>query len=119
MEKPTSTENHLNMLRHLRDMKSHKVFTGVACVAPLDVPMHPGYCIRTHVEASTVFFGGEDIITDNVLRAYVASREGVDAAGGYKIQEGGGVLVEKIEGDYFNVVGLPIHAVRPFTLLPL
>jgi septum formation protein len=101
------------MLRHLRDVKSHKVFTGVACIAPLEVPIHPGYCIRTTVEETAVFFGHEDVVTDEVLRAYVESGEGVDAAGGYKIQEGGGVLIEKIVGDYSNVVGLPIHSVFP------
>lgn len=99
------------MLRHLRNMKSHKVFTGLAIVAPLEVPVHPGYCIRTHVEETTVYFGGEDVITDEVLKAYVESGEATDAAGGYKIQEGGGILIEKIEGDYSNVVGLPVHAV--------
>jgi hypothetical protein len=99
------------MLRHLRDMKSHKVYTGVACIAPLEVPIHPGYCIRTTVEETTVYFGKADVITDEVLRAYVESGEGTDAAGGYKVQEGGGVLVERIVGDFSNVVGLPVHAV--------
>jgi len=92
-------------------MKSHKVFTGLAVVAPLEVPIDPGYCIRTHVEETTVYFGNEDVISDEVLKAYVESGEGTDAAGGYKIQEGGGILIDKIEGDYSNVVGLPIHAV--------
>jgi len=109
LEKPTTRENHLAMLRHLRDVKSHKVFTGVACIAPLDVPMHPGYCLRTTVEETTVTFGTEDVVTDDVLQAYVDSGEGSDAAGGYKIQQGGGVLVSRIHGDYGNVVGLPIH----------
>jgi len=106
-----SPKQHFSMLRHLRDRKSHKVFTGVACIAPLDVPIHPGYCIRTCVEETTVFFGAPEVVTDEVLLAYVESGEGSDAAGGYKIQEGGGVLIEKIVGDYSNVVGLPVHAV--------
>lgn len=92
-------------------MRSHKVFTGIACIAPLDIPIHPGYCLRTTVEETTVYFGGDEIITDDVLKAYVESGEGSDAAGGYKIQERGGVLIERIQGDYTNVVGLPIHAV--------
>jgi septum formation protein len=113
IEKPMNPKQHFNMLRHLRDKKSHKVFTGVACIAPLDVPVHPGYCIRTCVEETTVFFGHPEVVTDEVLMAYVQSGEGTDAAGGYKIQEGGGVLIEKIVGDYSNVVGLPIHSVYP------
>jgi len=92
-------------------MKSHKVFTGLAVIAPLEVPISPGYCVRTHVEETTVYFGNEDVITDEVLKAYVESGEAMDAAGGYKIQEGGGILIEKVEGDYSNVVGLPVHAV--------
>lgn len=112
VEKPNNPKHHFQMLRRLRDTKSHKVFTGVACIAPLEVPVHPGYCLRTTVEETTVYFGGEDIVTDEVLHAYVQSGEGSDAAGGYKIQEGGGVLIERIQGDYTNVVGLPIHAVR-------
>jgi septum formation protein len=111
IEKPSNPKHHFNMLRHLRDMKAHKVFTGVACIAPLEVPIHPGYCLRTTVEETTVFFGSEDVVTDDVLKAYVESGEGADAAGGYKIQEGGAVLIERIQGDYPNVVGLPVHAV--------
>ena len=38
LEKPSNPRHHLNMLRHLRDMKAHKVFTGVVCIAPLEVP---------------------------------------------------------------------------------
>ena len=107
------------MLRHLRNVKSHKVFTGVACIAPLEVPMNPGYCMRTTVEETTVYFGHERVVTDEVLRAYVESGEGTDAAGGYKIQECGSVLIEKIVGDYSNVVGLPIHSVSPRRLRKL
>lgn len=92
-------------------MKTHKVFTGIACIAPLDVPIQPGYCLRTTVEETTVYFGSEDVVTDDMLSAYVESGEGSDAAGGYKIQEGGCVLIEQIQGDYTNVVGLPIHSV--------
>jgi len=95
-------------------MKTHKVFTGVATVAPLEVPIDPGYCVRTHVEETTVYFGGKDVVTDEVLQAYVESGEGADAAGGYKIQERGSVLIERIVGDYTNVVGLPVHAVSPY-----
>jgi len=110
LEKPKNPKSHYHMLRHLRDVKTHKVFTGVATIAPLEVPINPGYCVRTHVEETTVYFGGKDVVTDEVLQAYVESGEGADAAGGYKIQEGGSVLIERIVGDYTNVVGLPVHA---------
>ena len=44
------------------------------------------------------------------IERYLASDEWRDRAGGYAIQELGAMLVEEIEGDYFNVVGLPVPA---------
>ncbi len=46
------------------------------------------------------------------LASYVASGEWQGRAGGYAIQGRGAALVERIEGDYLNVVGLPVHALR-------
>lgn len=50
------------------------------------------------------------IVTDELLLAYVRTREGVDKAGGYGIQGMGSILVERIEGTFDNVVGLPLRA---------
>lgn len=49
-------------------------------------------------------------VTDELILAYVRTRDGNDKAGGYGIQSGGAVLIERIEGSYDNVVGLPIRA---------
>lgn len=49
-------------------------------------------------------------LSDADVGRYLASGEWRDRAGGYAIQELGAMLVEEIEGDYFNVVGLPVPA---------
>jgi septum formation protein len=48
------------------------------------------------------------ILSDKEIRSYVSSGEPLDKAGSYGIQEKGALLVERIDGCYFNVVGLPV-----------
>jgi len=50
-------------------------------------------------------------LSDQEITAYVATGEPMDKAGGYGAQDKGGVFIESITGDYFNVVGLPVFAV--------
>lgn len=49
-------------------------------------------------------------MTDDLILAYVRTREGADKAGGYGIQGIGSILVDRIEGTFDNVVGLPLRA---------
>lgn len=111
LEKPASAEAHVKMLRHLRDTRSHRVLTAVCCVAPRADAQHPGYALATHVEESKVLFARErDGLPDDVIAAYVRTREGVDKAGGYAVQGlGGALLVEKVDGAVDNVIGLPVR----------
>jgi septum formation protein len=51
-------------------------------------------------------------LTEPQIAAHVATGEWDGRAGGYAIQGAGAALVERIEGDYLNVVGLPVHALR-------
>ena len=53
-----------------------------------------------------------DRLEERDIEAYINSGEGVDKAAGYAIQGLGSLFISKIEGDYFNVVGLPINKLR-------
>ena len=107
LEKPKSEADHVAMLRMLRDQKSHKVYTAVCVLAPREDARHPGYNIETMVEETKVVFSDE--VSNELIAAYVKTREGVDKAGGYGIQGMGSLLVERIEGSWDNVVGLPVR----------
>ncbi|MCJ1281031.1 hypothetical protein MMC26_000349 [Xylographa opegraphella] len=107
LEKPRSEVQHIAMLKSLRDTGAHKVFTAVVVMAPLESAQDPGYALQTSVEETTVRFDKE--VTDDMIVAYVKTREGADKAGGYGIQGIGAILVEKIEGSFDNVVGLPLR----------
>jgi MAF protein len=111
LEKPASEQAHKRMLRHLRDTRSHRVLTAICCIAPKADASFPGYAMSTHIEETRVTFAkANDGLPDDVIDAYVRTREGVDKAGGYAVQGiGGMMLVEKIEGSVDNVVGLPIR----------
>ncbi|KAL2871883.1 nucleotide diphosphatase [Aspergillus lucknowensis] len=106
LEKPRSEAHHLAMLKSLRDARDHKVYTAIVAMSPLSSARDPGYAIETAIEETNVRFDSE--VTDDLILAYVRTREGVDKAGGYGMQGLGSILVEKIEGSYDNVIGLPL-----------
>ncbi|KXT16805.1 hypothetical protein AC579_5473 [Pseudocercospora musae] len=110
LEKPRNEKHHFEVLKMLRDQNNgwHKVYTAVVAMAPLDSLMDPGYAMETHVEETQVKF--DQSVTDELIWAYVRTREGADKAGGYGIQGVGSILVEKIDGTFDNVVGLPLRA---------
>jgi septum formation protein len=68
-----------------------------------------GEVVATAVEITNVTFKASD---DATLARYVATGEWDGRAGGYAIQGAGGELVERIEGDYLNVVGLPLERLK-------
>lgn len=123
LEKPRSMKEHVETLKMLRDTGKHTVYTAVVCMSPLETATDPGYRIENHVEETVVKFdqSGKSsaelltyhvpdfAVTDDLIIAYVKTREGVDKAGGYGIQGMGAILVERIEGSYDNVVGLPLR----------
>ncbi|KAI4953421.1 hypothetical protein J4E91_002268 [Alternaria rosae] len=107
LEKPKSEADHIATLKMLRDEGEHKVMTAVAVMKPLESAVDPGYAMETHVEETTVKF--DPTVTDELILAYVRTRDGNDKAGGYGIQTAGACLIERIEGSYDNVVGLPLR----------
>ncbi|ETN38070.1 septum formation protein Maf [Cyphellophora europaea CBS 101466] len=108
LEKPRSEVEHITMLKSLRDCGFHRVYTAVAMMMPLASARDPGYALETATEETLVKFDPD--VTDELLLAYVRTREGADKAGGYGIQGTGAILVERIEGSFDNVVGLPLRA---------
>lgn len=91
---------HAREMIHSLSGREHRVITGVAVVEK------PGGRIVTGYEETKVFFRQ---LTSTEIDAYIDSGEPSDKAGGYGIQGRGALLVERIEGDYFNVVGLPLQ----------
>jgi septum formation protein len=94
--KPTDNTDAKGMLEKLSG-KKHDVYTGVSILSP---------------NGNTQFFERTEVwfweLTDDEINFYVQSGEPLDKAGGYGIQKLGSMLVKKIHGDYFAVMGLPV-----------
>ena len=96
LEKPRSEQEARAMLRRLSG-HTHTVCTGVAVAYKGET--------RSFAEQTRVTFHA---LSEGLIDWYVATGEPMDKAGSYGIQGKGALLVKGIEGDYFNVVGLPI-----------
>lgn len=101
--KPTDEPDARRMLR-LIGGRTHSVYTGVCLlsVRPEGTRRLQGV-ERTEVKVRP--------ISDSLIDRYIATGEPTDKAGGYAIQGKGAVLIEHIDGCYFNVVGLPVFLV--------
>ena len=109
MEKPRSEANAREMLRALSG-RQHTVHTGVALVAPGGAAGSGGegeaHATRFFHEVTKVDFCEA---SDALIDFYVKTGEPMDKAGAYGIQGLGGSLVRRIEGCFYNVMGLPLH----------
>ena len=99
LEKPVDEADALRMLGKLQG-RTHQVVTSVALVA--------SGRIHQATDVTNVSFRR---VSGDFLRAYVATGEPMDKAGAYGIQGYGAALVERIEGDFFGVMGLPLRLV--------
>jgi septum formation protein len=104
--KPADAADARRILRLLSG-KTHEVLTGVSVVS---VPVWSGQggAERHHVERTRVEFLR---LSEKDIRDYLATGEAFDKAGAYGIQGIGGRFVRRIEGCYFNVMGLPLSRV--------
>ena len=94
--KPQSEAHALKMLMALQGQR-HTVCTGVT--------VRQGDPRLTESESTDVFFR---TATAEELRRYIQTGEPMDKAGAYGVQGRGALLVERLEGDFFNVMGLPV-----------
>ena len=94
--KPRNEAHALEMLTALQGRK-HTVCTGVT--------VRQGQRRFTETESTSVFFRPA---SETELRNYIATGEPMDKAGAYGVQGRGALLVERLEGDFFNVMGLPV-----------
>lgn len=94
--KPSSVEQAYEMLLELNG-KTHEVYTGVAVAR--------GNTLKTDYEVTRVTFRD---MSPKALLAYAKTGEGLDKAGAYGVQGKGALLVERVEGCFYNVVGLPL-----------
>jgi len=109
--KPQDAEDAVRILMRLAG-REHRVMSGLALV-------RDGREVASGVSVTRVFFRPFD---EALARGYAATSDPLDKAGGYGIQGPGAALIAGIEGDYWNVVGLPVplllelleRAGRPF-----
>jgi septum formation protein len=134
-EKPKDIEEAIHILTKLSG-KTHTVFTGVALVTNVNNtnintnintnplggdcgPSQPSqqsssdcsnnsedYVVTTFHESTDVYITE---LNESIIKSYVNTGEPMDKAGAYGIQGIGGTIVQSIKGDYYNVMGLPLH----------
>ena len=97
--KPSSTQEAEHMLATLADAR-HEVVTALALAR--------GDTVHEALDVTAVWMRG---MTPETIHAYVETGEPMDKAGSYAIQGLGSILIERIEGDYFSVMGLPVRLV--------
>jgi septum formation protein len=94
--KPRDEREAFAMLRLLQG-RAHEVYTGVTCISSSKI-VTKSRLTKVRIKP----------LTDNKIWSYIKTGEPSDKAGSYAAQGIGATLVESIDGDYFNVVGLPV-----------
>ena len=120
--KPVDGDDARGMLIRLSG-RWHEVLTGVALIHAVEAPRERGHparigrdaegfrCLVAH-EATRVLFSA---LSDDEINWYISTGEPMGKAGAYAIQGRAALFIDKIEGDYWNVVGLPMRLVYKLT----
>jgi septum formation protein len=103
--KPKDALDAQRMLGMLQG-RCHKVLTGMSLMQTAEGRTAEEACIETVCEETLVWMAA---LTPEEIKAYVATKEPMDKAGAYAIQAFGSSLIPKIQGCYFNVMGLPVY----------
>ena len=113
-EKPGNKERQLANLKRCcyGSQKPLRVVTAVTIIkwdpnAIDDGNKSMKHQIHQFHETSEVYF--DSTVPEQVIQDYVYSEDGLQVAGGFKVQGYSGILIDRIEGDYFNIVGLPLN----------
>ncbi len=99
LEKPTNI-NHARQMLYSLSGRSHDVLTGVSLISK--------YAQRSFFSLTKVYF---NYLDEDLIEKYLETKDSLDKAGGYGIQSDAMIFVDKIEGSYSNVVGLPVDKV--------
>lgn len=102
--KPVNEEDAFHTLKKLQG-NPHLVYSGIALI-----DSKTGRSQTVHQVTKVFMFD----LTDEEILSYIQTKEPMDKAGAYGIQGIGSIFIEKIEGDYFNVVGLPLSLLSRF-----
>jgi len=103
--KPRDEEDAAEMLRLLSG-RTHEVYTGLCCIGHgLSEPAGGAPEILVSHTVSKVTFRP---MSEEEIRAYIRTGEPMDKAGSYGIQGIGAVFIDRIEGDFFSIMGLPV-----------
>ena len=100
MGKPTDEEDAFEMLKALSG-KTHKVISGISVIKK------EKDAITLKADHDTTLVTMKDI-DDETIKRYIQTKEPMDKAGSYAVQGIGSLLIKEIQGNYFNVVGLPV-----------
>eukprot|EP00088_Acartia_fossae_P033092 TRINITY_DN3387_c0_g1_i1.p1 TRINITY_DN3387_c0_g1~~TRINITY_DN3387_c0_g1_i1.p1 ORF type:complete len:211 (+),score=26.41 TRINITY_DN3387_c0_g1_i1:34-666(+) len=96
-------EDHAFQTLSMLSGQSHEVYSGVKIIHSVDGKSNS----VSFYEKTEVHFAP---LTPETIKAYINTKEPMDKAGGYGIQAIGGTMVKGISGDYFNVMGFPLHS---------